>query len=302
MEQKKYMSITRYGHKTTMNVLNVGDEIVIQEKIDGANASFTFDLESQQMKAFSRNRELHEGNTLGGFYGFVNETINGEQLLPNHIYFGEWLNPHKVKYPEYQKQFFLFDVYSIEEGLYKPFDLVKEEAARLGLNLVPVLFEGKFESFEQLQSYVGQTKLGGMLGDIPTGEGIVVKNASYINRHGAQIFVKLVTSAFREVQQQKAPKDPKTASAEQVFVNSCMTSARVEKILYKLVDEGVLDEQFGIEDMGTILKNISPRLYDDMMKEESDMLPEGFDDKQIRKAIARSVANVVKEILNAKQM
>jgi hypothetical protein len=30
----------RLGHKTTLGVLNEGDHIVIQEKIDGANASF----------------------------------------------------------------------------------------------------------------------------------------------------------------------------------------------------------------------------------------------------------------------
>lgn len=40
MEQKKYHSIIRYGHKSTQDVLNKGDKIIIQEKIDGANASF----------------------------------------------------------------------------------------------------------------------------------------------------------------------------------------------------------------------------------------------------------------------
>ena len=39
-EMKKYMDVVRLGHKTTEGVLNVGDKIVIQEKIDGANASF----------------------------------------------------------------------------------------------------------------------------------------------------------------------------------------------------------------------------------------------------------------------
>ena len=40
MEQKKYQDITRLGHKSTIGVLGEGDNIVIQEKLDGANASF----------------------------------------------------------------------------------------------------------------------------------------------------------------------------------------------------------------------------------------------------------------------
>ena len=319
VEQKKFTDVTRLGHKTTVGVLNEGDQIVIQEKIDGANASFR--RVGNELVGFSRNHQLHEGNTLGGFYQFVQDLdiSIGEGL----IFFGEWTNPHKVKYPEHQKKFFLFDIYDIEQGKYLPFDIVEKTGTELGLNIVPVFYRGEYQSFEHLQSFVGKTALGGKLGDIETGEGIVVKNVNYVDRFGNQKYVKLVTDSFREVQKQKPPKDPKIAStAEQVFVNATVTEARIEKFLHKFVDEGIIDEIYGIEDMGVILKNMNPRIKEDILKEEGDNFveiisegnatfdAEGFtaeyegqeiDEKQLQKAISRKVAITVKKLLAQKQ-
>lgn len=294
VQQKKFMDIVRLGHKTTLGVLGENDNIVIQEKIDGANASFR--RVGDELVAFSRNHQLTPENNLGGFYEFVQglDIHIGEGL----IFFGEWTNPHKVKYPEHQKKFFLYDIYDIESGKYLHFDFVKAIGESLGLNLVPVFYEGKYESFEHLQSFVGKTALGGKLGDIETGEGIVVKNPDYVDRFGNQIFVKLVTDAFREVQSQKAPKNPVIElTQEQTFVNQTVTDARVEKFLHKFVDEGILDEHFGIEDMGLILRNMNPRITEDILKEERELLAEEYDEKQLSKAVARKVAMTVKKLL-----
>jgi hypothetical protein len=294
VEQKKYQDITRLGHKTTLGVLSKGDHIVIQEKIDGANASFR--RVGNELFAFSRNNPLTPENTLGGFYEFV-QNLN-ISIGEGYIFFGEWTNPHKVKYPEHQKKFFLYDIYNVETGEYLAWDIVKTIGETLGLELVPVFYEGEYISFEHLQGFVGQTVLGGKLGDIETGEGIVVKNVNYKDRFGNQKFVKLVTDVFREVQKQKPAKDPKRElTQEQVFVDQTVTEARVEKMLYKFVDEDILDEHFGIEDMGVILKNMNPRIQEDILKEESEMLPEDYDVKQLSKAVARKVAMTVKKIL-----
>lgn len=48
---KKYMSVVRLGHKTTENVLQPGDPIIIQEKLDGANGSFKLE-EGEQIASF----------------------------------------------------------------------------------------------------------------------------------------------------------------------------------------------------------------------------------------------------------
>lgn len=288
MTQKKYTDVTRLGHKTTVDVLKKGDFIVIQEKIDGANASFT--LEDSTLVSFSRNTKLEEGNTLGGFYNFVNESIGAKQdlLNPNYIYFGEWTNPHKVKYEGYEKQFFLFDIYDKAKEEYLDFSEVKYESEKLGLNLIPVFYEGKYQSFEHLESFVGKTAINGKLGEKQLGEGIVVKNVNYRDRFGVQKFVKLVVDEFREVQKQKKAKNPTAYlnTPEYLLAESVTTYPRVEKIIYKLIDENVIPKEIENQHIGIIFKEVNVRTYEDVIKEESDSVTEDLDITVLRKHIS----------------
>ncbi|MGM1044758.1 MAG: RNA ligase family protein [Bacillota bacterium] len=238
-EMKKYMDVVRLGHKTTVGVLNEGDSIVIQEKLDGANDSFK--RVGEQILAFSRNTQLSQENNLRGFYEWT-QTLDASKLLEGVIYFGEWLVKHRLDYGDNMNKFYLFDIYNEHPQEYVNFSMVRDEANRLYLNLIPVFYEGDYKSFEHLESFIGKTVLG-----VNAGEGIVVKTVDYQDRYGNQLFVKLVSDSFREVQKQKAPKDPNFKSEEQAAVESVLTKARVEKLIYKLVDENVLDEQFGIE-------------------------------------------------------
>ncbi|MWV44837.1 hypothetical protein GRF59_14545 [Paenibacillus sp. HJL G12] len=288
----KYMDIVRLGHKTTVGVLNEGDHIVIQEKLDGANASFK--REGNDIIAFSRNTQLSSENNLRGFYEWT-QTLDATNLLEGVIYFGEWLVKHKLDYGNNMNQFYLFDIYNEYSQDYEKFSIVKFESVRLNLNLIPVFYEGEYKSFEHLESFIGKTELG-----VNEGEGIVVKNINYQDRYGKQLFVKLVSDSFREVQKQKAPKDPNYTSEEQAAVKSVLTKARVEKMIYKLVDENVLDERFGIEDMGTILKQLGNRLYDDIVKEEYEAI-KNYEEKEVRRVIGKSLPPIVKSVIQEKE-
>lgn len=292
-EIKKYTDIVRLGHKMTVGVLNPGDHITITEKIDGTNSSFVpIEL---GVDCFSRNIQVTPDNTLRGYYGWIQENIVSikEKLNPKYRYFGEWLIPHKIVYkPEYYNNFYLFNVYDEDLREYLSDDIMRSEAARLEIKTVPLIYEGEYISFEHLMSFVGQSDMA-----VTFGEGIVVKNVSYKDRYGHQVFVKLVHEDFAEIQKQKKPKDPSVITQEQVFVNTYLVEARVDKMLHKLVDEGILDENFGIEDMGTILKNLNVRIYADLLKEESDYLPAEYEDKLLRKAIGVKLPKIVKQIL-----
>ncbi|NRR22829.1 RNA ligase family protein [Brevibacillus sp. MS2.2] len=300
MEQKKYTDIIRLGHQTTEGVFKEGDSIIIQEKLDGANASFRYDEETNCIRAFSRNMELHEEENLHGFFQWTQQ-LPKEEIVAGMVYFGEWLNPHKIKYPQYEKQFIIFDMYDTAACEYVDFPIVEREAQRLGLHLVPVFYRGEYQGEEHLKSFVGKTALGGKLRDEEIGEGIVVKNADYRDHFGRQLFVKIVTDVFCEVKRQKPPKDPNQPKSEEVlFVEQYVTLARVEKFLYKLIDEGVLEETFDVKDMGVILKNLNLRIYEDLLKEEADALPDGYDEKELRKVISKVIPLFVKEIFSEK--
>lgn len=289
---KKYMSVVRLGHKTTENVLQTGDPIIIQEKLDGANGSFK--LEEGKVVAFSRNERLTEQNNLQGFYEWT-QTLDASLLRSDVVYFGEWLTKHKINYGELTKQFFLFDLYDVDNEKYLHFTEVKQEAERLGLHLIPVFYEGEYQSLEHLESFIGQTALG-----VKKGEGIVVKNVDYHDVYGKQLFVKLVIDAFKEVQRIKKPKDPNFQSAEIEAVKSVLTRARVEKWIYKLIDEGSLQADYGMKDMALILKQITPRIVEDIVQEEGDRIV-SFDVKDIRKIIGKHLPVLIKEVVEAKE-
>lgn len=265
--------------------------------VHNSNASFA--VINGKLKCWSRRHELGVSDTLGGFYTWAKQNLNVDKLLEGVVYFGEWTNPHKVRYENYTKQFFLYDIYNTHLEEYVSFSMVRDEAKRLNLQLVPVFFEGEFESFEQLNSYVGRTDLGGKLGDIETGEGIVVKNVSYRDRYGKQLFVKLVTEQFAEVQKQRPPKDPKREiSPEELKVRECTTIPRVEKQIFIMIEDGLLDPNWGIEDMGKILKHIHPLVAEDIIKEE--MQEDDVTIKDIQRFMAKVLPFTIKEIIKNK--
>lgn len=286
---KKYSDVMRYGKAPTVHMIEGSkDYIIIQEKLDGANASFR--AEDGLIKAFSRNKELDAHETLRGFYGFVQDHLGlkAKDMNERYIYFGEWLIQHKVHYrDEAFGRFYLFDVYDTEAEKYLSFGQVQTAAEELDLMLIPVLYEGPYQSLEHIQSFVGKSVLG------PVGEGVVVKNANYSDKHGNQLYTKFVSKEFTEMANIKEHKiDKQQKDGIQLFVEASVSKARVHKLLLKLVDEGHLVEDFAIEHMGQILKLMGPRLFEDIVKEESDVL---F--SMVKGKIGKYSPLIIKEVL-----
>jgi len=261
--------------------------------VHNSNASLKLN-EENKVDGFSRNGPVNESNTLRGYYNWIKDNIKPELLNPKYRYFGEYLASHKIQYKsEYYQKFYLFSIYDDDLQEYLSDDIMESEAIRLGLNTVPILYKGQYISFEHLMSFVGKSDMA-----VNYGEGIVVKNVKYKDKYGNQCFVKLVHEEFVEIQKQKPPKDPnRPATPEQEFANMCVTKARIDKMLHKLVDEGILESDFGIEDMRVILSNLGNRIYEDILKEESDSLPEGYEVQALRKAIGSKIPKIVKEII-----
>lgn len=298
-EIKKYTDVTRYGKSNTNGVIQEGDYITITEKIDGANASFRIDENNPMgISCYSRNQLLSEEQRLNGFYDWVIENIVPikDKLNPNYIYYGEWLIPHKVIYkPECYKNFYMFSVWdtSLELEQYLSDEVVKSEAIKLGLKTPEYFYEGRYISFEHLMSFVGKSN---MTLEPNTGEGVVVKNVNYFDKFNKQMFVKLVSEKFAEVQKQKLPKNPNVNSQVISLVKSVLTKPRVEKLMFKLVDEGLLKEDYTIEDMGLILRALGNKVYNDIMKEEFDLFIE-YEEHEIKRTVGKNLPNIIKEVL-----
>ena len=300
---KKYLDIARLKKKY-LNKFEVGDKICVTEKVDGANASFTYDPVTNETIAFSRNKQLDSSNTLRGFYEWTQqldqEIVRDLTDCGRYIIFGEWLVPHTVHYPEqaYNK-FYMFDIYDTVKKEYMPQDftwgkyyLVRGFDSKM--EFVPRLYSGNFTNWEMLMDIVGTTKLGAE----PCGEGIVIKNQSKLNSENS--YIKIVSSQFSEVKGAKkvkevSPEDLAKKKEEEDSVKTIVTRRRVEKILEKLVDEGIITENWDEKDLGIISKNITKLVYEDCRKEEPEVV---LKNKKFGKICAKVTMGIVKEILS----
>lgn len=273
---KHYMDIERLKEKYT-SCFTVGENITITEKVDGANASIKYNPETDELEAFSRKNKLDGMNTLRGFWNFVmtldknaikNITENGRYII-----FGEWLVNHTIHYPdEVFNNFYMFDMYDTETENYLPWKIVKKTADTLCLKTVPLFYEGKFESWEKVQEYVGRTELNAE----PSGEGVVIKSQDRLSDENNRIpiYVKIVAEKFSEVHKSKPhvvdPEKLAKAQAELEKAATVVTPRRVEKIIQKMIDEEIIPAEFDEHDFGTISKTIPRLMYKDCVKEEPE--------------------------------
>lgn len=310
MVRKHFMNIERIKEKYAA-AFSVGENIVCEEKIDGANASFTYDIETDSVASFSRNMALKPSNTLQGFYNFVGlfdkEVIKSVTLNGRYIIFGEWLVKHTIKYPEdCYNNFYMFDVWDTVDECYLPFNLVKEMydmLVALGINIrfVPVFYIGKFTSWEDIQKMVGRTEVGAE----PCGEGVVVKTIDRLNDKTDRTpkYLKIVTERFSEVQSHKGPRKPvdpevlKRKEEERQFVATIVTDRRIDKCLEKLVDEGILPVDWDEHNMKDIAKNLPSLVYADCKKEESEDVAKV---ENFGKICGSLTMNRVKELLKSR--
>ena len=272
---KKYKDIERLKDKYAP-AFKAGEHITITEKIDGANASIVVN-EDGTLTACSRRNELNQNNTLQGFYDFVqtlDASIVSAALTSRYILFGEWLVKHTIRYPEDKmKQFYVFDVYDTETEQYMPWDFTKQIAEFIGLKTVPLFYDGPFISWEHIYSFVGKTEMGGE----PTGEGVIIKSQDRLDNKfsGTPEYVKIVAKEFSEVHQSKPQKEIDPAKiaakkADETLAATIVTARRITKGLEKLIEDGIIPEDWDEKSLGVIAKHLPRAIYNDCVKEEPE--------------------------------
>lgn len=276
-----------------------GDLIYIEEKIDGANFSVRYDAETDSLKGFSRRNEISPKVTMNRAYKYLtrlDKDLYKSVLGNKYGIFMEWLNPHLVNYPK-AKYFkpYAFDVFDFEKHEYLPQSEAMKIAEQLNVEYVPVFYVGPFISWDHVRSFVGKTALGG-----ESGEGVVVKNQT--NTRGpynmSNNYTKVVAQAYEEKKYTKIIDEDKLQELElsQKIAESIVTEARIKKILCKLVDEGILREDWDESDQVTLLKHLPREVYMDCMKEEPELLKKagksfgGFSNKIVKGVIADIIA------------
>lgn len=301
---KKYLDIERCKQKYA-ETFNVGEDIVIQEKIDGSNASIRYDEESGTLKAFSRRLELSVDNTLNGFWDYV-QTLNldtfKEILGSRYIVFGEWMGAkHAIKYPEnvYGK-FWMFDVWDTQTEQYLPYKETRSFYDKLiacgnednKFNFVPVFYIGKFESWEKTSELVSRTEVGAE----PTGEGIVIKRQNCLDSKSSRLpfYVKIVSEQFSEVHKSKKQKaiDPEAIAKKEAnlaLAATIVTPQRVQKMIYKFIEDGLLPQDWDEHNLKDISKILPNAIYKDCVKEENETVQQVEDFGKVAAKLSMSI-------------
>ncbi len=280
MEIKKYLDIERCK-ESYASTFEVGEPIVIQTKIDGSNASIAYDSKTNSLVAFSRRQTLNEMNTLNGFWNYVQSLdikTFAEVLGNRYIIFGEWLVPHSVKYPEdMYKKFYMFDVWDRETEQYLTqedslaiFDKLKNYIP----NYVHTLYNGPFISWEHTLAFLKEN----IYGETPCMEGIVIKRQNKLWSKSSRLpyYVKIVNEKFSEVHSSK-PKtiDPEKLAAreaEQAAVAEVVTKRRIIKQIEKFIEDQIIPSDWGGESMKQISKLLPKAVWNDVIKEEPEVV------------------------------
>jgi len=279
-EFEKYHKIKRSGDDENKDIFtSPEDEIIIEEKLDGAN--FRFHINKNGKVIFgSRNQQLtsNEGedtNITKNFkrcVEFVRESLRGvskEYLkdLIGLIFYGETMIKHTMSYNwDIIPSFLGFDIKS-NTG-YLDYDLKKAIFNNLGLEIVPLVWRGKVNELSSflgndegkiVDNHIGITKYPPISNPKTLCEGWAIKN------YNKQIFMKVVRDKFKEANSATFGGNPKYNKVDDtinsVLVFKFCTNARIEKMILKLQDEG---HKLEMKLMGTLPK----RVYADVVEEE----------------------------------
>lgn len=141
----------------------LGRNIVIEEKIDGANSAISFDGEGNLLLQ-SRGHYLNGGHRERHYnplkaWANLNQEIFFEVLGSRYIMYGEWMYAkHTVFYDALPHYFMEFDIYDRETGLFLDTPTRRTFTEQMGIvSSVPVLKTGIFRKKEDILSLIGHS-------------------------------------------------------------------------------------------------------------------------------------------------
>jgi hypothetical protein len=233
------MHLERFGTEAVHGI-EFGD-CVIMPKIDGTNGSVW--MEKDIICAGSRTQQLSEEQDNQGFYQYVKSNENFRRFFksnPSLRLYGEWLVPHTLKtYKEdVWRKFYVFDVFDDKKEKYLTYSEYQSILEYHGIDYIPATAKFSGVSYEDLLKEIEKNKFLIQEGS-GYGEGIVIKDYNFKNKHGKTVFAKLVTNQFRVAHyKEMGPVDKKFKEmVEQEIVDKYVTEHLIEKVYAKIVND-----------------------------------------------------------------
>lgn len=249
-----YVKIWNLGHAYLRELFL--DDVIVQEKIDGSQ--FSFGMYNGELKVRSKSVEIMVGNEQSeGMFkqGIAFVQSIKDQLVDGWTYRGEYLQKPKHNVNAYDRiptgHIILFDINTGQES-YLNYDEVVEEGKRIGLETVPLLFQGKIEDPTQLLKLLERVSvLGGS-----KIEGFVIKNYKRFGIDGKVLMGKHVSEAFKEVHSKEwKVSNPRQNDIVALLAEKYTTAARWHKAVQHLKERGELTDT--PKDIGPLMKEVN---------------------------------------------
>lgn len=269
MDFKKYMHVEKLGRPEVDGLLD--GEVYVFPKLDGTNASVWFTKNG--IRCGSRNRDLTSGDDNAGFREAASKDERLQKFFekyPEVRLYGEWLVPHTLRTyaDETWRKFYIFDVYKDDLPLH--YEIYKPMLDEFELDYIVPLFKCENPSSDRI--YDSLEKNTFLIEDGKgSGEGVVVKNYSFVNRFGRVVWGKVVSNEFKtkHTKTQGVTEVKEKFTIEEAIAEEYVNEVLVQKTVSKIENdnergfEGIdiprlLNTVFHdvvVEDMWVIIKN-----------------------------------------------
>lgn len=284
-----YPSVMQIGHKMIADIFS-GD-VLIEEKVDGSQ--FSFGIVDGELVCRSKSKQQLIDAPDDMFVKAI-QVIKSLDLHPGWVYRGEYLSKPKHNTLAYSRtpksHIILFDIQTGNEAYMTPSEK-HIEAGRIGLECVPVMFQGTVTDFEKFKSFLDyDSVLGGC-----KVEGVVIKNYSLFTAEKKVAMGKYVSEAFKEIHEGDwKERNPNTRDIETLLIEQYRTDARWDKAIQHLRESGKLEGT--PKDIGLLMREVPQDVLKECEDEIKEKLFKHFWSK-IHRGITRGLPEYYKDVL-----
>lgn len=268
-----YPKVYNMGHRAIKDLF-LGP-VVVQEKVDGSQ--FTFGRRGDALLLRSKGAVIDSPETADklfrGACATVKRLFDSGLLVDGWSYRAEAMCGPRHNTLQYGRapegNLILFDVDTGEEDRL-PTAALEEQVARLGIERVPVHYEGVVETLDQLKGLIELPScLGGQM------EGVVVKNYNRFGVDGKMLMGKLVRDDFREKHRAAwGAANPARHDVIGKLQETYRHERRWEKAVEYLRDLGQLEES--PRDIGPLIRRVKEDVRAECAEEIAEILFRAF--------------------------
>lgn len=286
-----YPSIYAIGHRAIEDIFKT--PVSVEEKVDGSQYSLMRYKDMLYCRSKGTQIVLDNPEKM-----FTKAVETAKELYPllhdGWVYRCEYLQKPKHNTLAYDrvphKNLILFDV-MIGVETYLTYEEKVKEGKRLGLETVPLIFQGivtdikMFNKFLETLSILGGTTI----------EGIVVKNYDLFTRDKKIALGKYVSERFKEIHNKEWKKtNPSITDILSKLVATYRSEARWEKAVQHLREAGNLDNS--PKDIGALMKEVQIDIIKECEEEIKEILFKHFWSK-VRRGLTNGLPEWYKQKL-----